>query len=54
MEAVPGTAQSDSSCRNPPEHPEMPGEGPAAEGHMEGASLGRCLYPLPSKTVGRR
>ncbi|XP_064447738.1 tumor necrosis factor receptor superfamily member 3 isoform X6 [Mirounga angustirostris] len=25
VEAVPGTAQSDTSCRNPPEHPEMPG-----------------------------
>lgn len=25
VEAVPGTAQSDTSCRNPPEIPEMPG-----------------------------
>lgn len=37
VEAVPGTAKSDTSCRNPLEHSETPGEGPGPEEHMEGA-----------------
>lgn len=36
MEAAPGTAQSDTSCRNPSESPEMPGEGPGLRGTEQG------------------
>lgn len=40
MEAVPGTAQSDTSCRNPPEHSEMPGEGLGLRGTWGRAGVG--------------
>ena len=32
VEAAPGTTQSDTTCRNPPDPPKMPGEGPGAQG----------------------
>lgn len=42
MEAAPGTAQMDTSCRNPPEPPEMPGEGSGLRG-LGREGLGKCL-----------
>ncbi|XP_064447735.1 tumor necrosis factor receptor superfamily member 3 isoform X1 [Mirounga angustirostris] len=51
VEAVPGTAQSDTSCRNPPEHPEMPG--PRFRWIRKGKLPGCPSLPdLPQNTLG--
>lgn len=55
MEAVPGTAQSDASCRNPPEHSEMPGEGLGLRGTWGGMGWksGKMPLFLLSQKVGK-
>lgn len=46
MEALPGTAQSDTSCRNPLDPPEMPGEESGAQGHMGGICEDASSSPI--------
>lgn len=53
MEREPGTAKSDTSCRKLPEAPEMPGEGPRAEGHEVGG-IWENAYFLLSEKMGER
>lgn len=43
VEAAPGTAHADTSCRNPLGTPETPGEGPGV-GHMGWGYLGKYLH----------